>query len=120
MQSTVAQPAWPGVDGLSPHVVLGGGGGGTVWGCTDRTGERVAVKIAAGREAPRVQREIEAQRRLGAPTAPQLIGRTLTSDGRVALVMEWLYGETLGARLAARGGRWPLAELVELAASIAA
>ncbi|HEY5924961.1 MAG TPA: protein kinase [Kofleriaceae bacterium] len=111
--------AWPGVDGLSPRVVLGGGGGGTVWGCVDRKGKRVAVKIATNREAPRLHREIEAQRRLGAPTAPRLIARTLTADGRIAIVMEWLEGETLAARLADLAGRWPVDSLAQLTTALA-
>lgn len=111
-----AHEQWPGVSGLVPRQLLGGGGGGTVWGCID--GDlRVAVKVAA--DSPRIAREIEAQRRVGA-VAPQIFRRTTSDDGRVALVMEWLAGDTLAAHLAAHGGRWPADDFARLAVAIAA
>lgn len=106
---------WPGVRGLVPECLLGGGGGGTVWGCLDG-GTRVAVKIAA--RTPRLEREVEAQRRLG-DAAPRLIRCTNADDGRAAIVMEWLAGETLAARLA-RMPAWSLEAVVELAGALAA
>ena len=48
-----------------------------------------------------------------------LIGRTMTRDGRIALLMEWLEGETLATRLAAHGGRWPIDTLVDFASALA-
>jgi eukaryotic-like serine/threonine-protein kinase len=110
------QEQWPGVTGLVPRQLLGGGGGGTVWGCVDGD-TRVAVKVA--QDSPRIAREIEAQRRVGA-VAPKIFRRTNSHDGRVAIVMEWLAGETLAARLAAHGGRWPADDLARLIAALAA
>jgi hypothetical protein len=113
--NTMDAAIWPGVRGLVPECLLGGGGGGTVWGCFDGS-SRVAVKIAA--RTPRLERELEAQRRLGA-AAPRLIRCTNADDGRAAIVMEWLAGETLAARLA-RMPAWSLEAIAELASALAA
>ena len=82
--------------------VLGGGGGGIVWGCVDGDGARVAVKIAT-----RLRRASAGARGRGAsagsvhrPTPRLIAARVRATAG--ALVMEWLAGETLAARLASR------------------
>lgn len=109
---------WPGVDGFVPQALLGGGGGGTVWGCIDGGGRRVAVKVAASRYAPRFERERAAQLRVGTPIAAHMFGQRSTGDGRMALIMEWLVGETLANRLQ-RDRRYPLADVAQLAGQLA-
>jgi serine/threonine protein kinase/tetratricopeptide (TPR) repeat protein len=111
---------------LGPYeigVLLGQGGMGDVYRATDvRVGRTVAIKVlppAAAAQPDRRQRferEARAVARLNHPHICTLydVGR---QDGIEFLVMEYLDGETLGARLAR--GPLPLAEALTHAAALA-
>jgi len=78
------------------------GGMGTVFRGVDReTGALVAIKtVAAGDGAERFRREVEVLSALRHPGIVAYLGQGRTAD-ELYLVMEWLDGEDLGARLAA-------------------
>src|SRR5215472_7445721 len=82
--------------------VVASGGMGVVHRATDRqTGARVAVKTLRGVEgAERFRREVEVLSGLRHPGIVTYLGHGQTAD-ELFLVMEWLEGEDLGARLEA-------------------
>ena len=105
---------------IGPGAILGGkyrleesigrGGMGEVFEATALTsGQRVAIKVV-NRDwvdtmlVERLRREAEAARRVQSEFVPQLYDVEKTPDGELFLVMELLYGETLGSRLRRRGG----------------
>jgi len=105
---------------IGPGAILGGkyrleesigrGGMGEVFEATALTsGQRVAIKVV-NRDwvdtmlVERLRREAEAARRVQSEFVPQLYDVEKTPEGELFLVMELLYGETLGSRLRRRGG----------------
>jgi len=100
---------------------IGAGGMGQIFRARDReTGEPVAVKIVSDvreHRAARFAREVELLAELTHPGIVRYIAHGDTPDGSQFLVMEWLEGEDLGARLA----RAPLTvgEAVKLATRVA-
>jgi serine/threonine-protein kinase len=102
---------------------IGSGGMGTVFVAEDeRLRRRVAIK-AITRETPGdsiavlVQREARAIARLSHPNIASLFD-VVDHDGSAYMVMEYLNGETLAARL--RRGPLPLGDLLPIATQIAA
>lgn len=103
----------------------GRGGMSVVWRARDReTGEEVAVKLLAedhpGRSAgARMRREaaLGVAERLRHPNVVRVLGAGATDDGAPFVVMEWLDGETLGARIA-REGRLPVRAAVGIASRV--
>ena len=105
---------------IGPGAILGGkyrledsigrGGMGEVFEATALpTGQRVAIKVVNRTFLDtmlleRLRREAEAARRVRSEFVPQLYDVEKTDDGELFLVMELLYGETLGSRLKRRGG----------------
>ncbi|KYG06255.1 protein kinase [Sorangium cellulosum] len=116
---------------MRPEIVLSGryrlerragaGGMGEVWKALDQgTGEPVAVKVLSGGElggAPRFAREAQILAGLSHPRVVRYVAHGEGADGTPYLVMEWLDGEDLAARLA----RGPLGidESVDLAVRVA-
>jgi TolB-like protein/Tfp pilus assembly protein PilF len=101
--------------------VAGKGGAGIVYRGLDRdTGAPVAIKTAQLRGAPdrRFEREAETLAALRHPSIVSYLRHGTFEDERY-LVMEWLDGEDLGARLAATGGL-ALDDAVAVARQIAA
>jgi len=100
---------------------VGAGGMGQIFRARDReTGEPVAVKIISDmreHRAARFAREVELLAELTHPGIVRYIAHGDSPDGSRFLVMEWLDGEDLGARLA----RAPLTvgEAVKLATRVA-
>ncbi|WP_437629466.1 protein kinase domain-containing protein [Sorangium sp. So ce854] len=99
----------------------GAGGMGEVWKALDQeTGEPVAVKVLSSGElagAPRFAREAHILARLSHPRVVRYVAHGEGADGAPYLVMEWLEGEDLAARLS----RGPLGidESVDLALMVA-
>jgi hypothetical protein len=86
--------------------LAGGGGMGAVWRALDRhTGAPVAVKVLHHRVAPsdaaRLAREAQVLAGLRHPGVVRYVDHGTTADGFGFLVMEWLDGEDLAARLRA-------------------
>jgi len=101
--------------------VAGTGGMATVYRAIDRTnGSTVALKVlatAASAELARFDREARVLEALVHPNIVGYITRGALTDGRPYLVIEWLAGETLAARL---GDVTPtIREAVELVTSLA-
>jgi serine/threonine protein kinase len=104
---------------IGPGAILGGkyrledsigrGGMGEVFEAASLvTGQRVAIKVVNRSIldtmlVERLRREAEAARRVQSEFVPRLYDVESTPDGELFLVMELLYGETLGARLRRRG-----------------
>jgi eukaryotic-like serine/threonine-protein kinase len=82
---------------------LGEGGMGEVFRARDpATGEAVAVKVisdAGSRRASRFAREAETLAELDHPGIVRYVSHGVTASGELYLVMEWLEGEDLKARL---------------------
>ncbi|WP_437995495.1 protein kinase [Sorangium sp. So ce185] len=99
----------------------GAGGMGEVWKAVDQeTGQPVALKTLPGREpdhAARFAREALILAQLAHPRVVRYVSHGASADGTPYLVMEWLEGEDLAARLAR--GRLEVEESVALAASVA-
>ncbi|WP_437906569.1 protein kinase [Sorangium sp. So ce327] len=99
----------------------GAGGMGEVWKAIDQaTGEAVAVKVVPGGDdddAARFAREARVLAGLSHPDVVRYVAHGATAEGAPYLVMEWLDGEDLEARLS----RGPLAidESVALALRVA-
>ncbi|AGP35131.1 serine/threonine-protein kinase [Sorangium cellulosum] len=99
----------------------GAGGMGEVWKALDQeTGEPVAVKLLSGGDpagAARFAREAQILASLSHPRVVRYVAHGASADGAPYLVMEWLEGEDLAARLA----RGPLGadESVALALNVA-
>ncbi|HZF56213.1 MAG TPA: protein kinase, partial [Polyangiaceae bacterium] len=100
---------------------VGAGGMGEVWRALDQaTGQAVAVKVLPGHgteDAARFGREAEILAGLSHPRVVRYVAHGAEEGGAPYLVMEWLDGEDLAARLA----RGPLAidESVALALCVA-
>jgi hypothetical protein len=104
--------------------VLGAGGMGEVYeGRHTGTGRRVAVKMLhrhlaqSGELVARFRREAEVTGALGSAHVVQILDVD-EDDGQPFLVLEYLDGESLGARLT-RGGAMPPAEVAEVIAQVA-
>jgi tetratricopeptide (TPR) repeat protein len=88
--------------GLEVEALAGAGGMGAVYrarGIADGTAYALKV-LHPGTDAERFDREIELLARLQHPTIARYVGRGATPDGSRCLVMEWIDGEDLSARLA--------------------
>src|ERR1041384_3164153 len=100
---------------------IGAGGMGTVFRARDAiSGEIVAVKIIAEGQshlAERFAREVKVLAALSHPGIVRYISHGVTSSGKLFLVMEWVDGETLKARL--ERGPLTLGESITLATRIA-
>jgi len=83
--------------------IAGRGGMGTVYRADDTVeGGEVALKLITGRDVIdhlRFQREAEVLDHLRHPNVVRYIDHGQSPDGHTYLAMEWLEGETLGARL---------------------
>ncbi len=96
---------------------LGSGGQAEVWLARDlELGEWVAVKVFHSDLAPttreRLRREVRLGRTLHHPNLVRLF-ELIEADGRLAVVMEWVPGGSVGARLDA--GPLPVDEVVRIA-----
>jgi tetratricopeptide (TPR) repeat protein len=100
---------------------IGSGGMGVVFRARDRSsGEVVAVKVLSderGLRTKRFVREIQLLAELSHPGIVRYISHGVTSAGKLFLVMEWLDGEDLRARL--QRGPLSVREAVDLAARVA-
>jgi tetratricopeptide (TPR) repeat protein len=100
---------------------IGTGGMGTVFRARDSiSGETVAVKILSdgqGHLAERFAREVMVLAELSHPGIVRYISHGMTASGRLFLVMEWVDGEVLKARL--ERGPLTLGESVTLATRVA-
>ncbi len=100
---------------------VGSGGSGRVYRASDgRTGETVAVKIIPGERgvvAERLAREVQVLTILDHPGIVRYVDHGPVGDDDYYLVMEWLDGEDLAARLAR--GSLPIDAALELATGIA-
>ena len=96
---------------------IGSGAMGEVFRARDpATGEVVAIKILPGSQGPlaeRFTREIEMLAELDHPGIVRYISHGVTLAGEPFLVMEWLDGEVLRARL--ERGALPVADAIALA-----
>ncbi|WP_163997370.1 serine/threonine-protein kinase PknK [Pyxidicoccus caerfyrddinensis] len=94
----------PDVPGLTSAALLGKGGFSHVFTAyREEDGREVALKLGLGPHHERFAREAAALRRLGPPTAPELLQHG-TTRGRPFLVLEHLHGQTLAAWMAALPG----------------
>ncbi|MCY1014735.1 serine/threonine-protein kinase PknK [Pyxidicoccus sp. MSG2] len=94
----------PDVPGLTSAALLGKGGFSHVFTAyREEDGREVALKLGLGSHHERFAREAAALRRLGPPTAPELLQHG-TTRGRPFLVLEHLHGQTLAAWMAALPG----------------
>ncbi|MFP2911173.1 serine/threonine protein kinase, partial [Pyxidicoccus sp. 3LFB2] len=94
----------PDVPGLTGAALLGKGGFSRVFTAyRDEDGREVALKLGLGPHHERFAREAAALRRVGPPTAPELL-QYGTARGRPFLVLEHLHGQTLAAWMAALPG----------------
>ena len=103
---------------------LGAGGMGEVWLATDsRLARKVAIKLlptAVTSDPARVRRfeqEARAASTLSHPNVCTIHALEQTDDGQHFIVMEYIEGQTLRARLA--GGRMPLREVLDVGTQIA-
>ncbi|HEX3480210.1 MAG TPA: protein kinase, partial [Kofleriaceae bacterium] len=100
---------------------IGSGAMGEVFRARDPiTGEVVAVKILPGSQGPlaeRFTREIEVLAELDHPGIVRYISHGVTPADEPFLVMEWLDGEVLRARL--ERGALPVADAIALATRVA-
>ncbi|QSQ25328.1 protein kinase [Pyxidicoccus parkwayensis] len=103
-----AEPRPPVAPALPPEVMgftvggpLGRGGFGRVFSAhRDTDGREVALKVLEPLASERLEREVEALRRIGPPAAPRLLGQGTTRAGEPLVVMERIDGLTLARRLA--------------------
>lgn len=82
---------------------VGAGGMGVVFRARDAQGTRVAIKLLrqeAARERSRFRREAELLRGISHPNVVRYLDHGVTDEGVDYLVMEWLEGRDLAARLA--------------------
>lgn len=94
----------PDVPGLTGASLLGKGGFSHVFTAyREDDGREVALKLGLGPHHERFAREAAALRRVGPPTAPELLQHG-TTRGRPFLVLEHLHGQTLAAWMAALPG----------------
>jgi eukaryotic-like serine/threonine-protein kinase len=104
-RSSVDLPFGTHVDGYTLEDVIGAGGFGAVYRARDATGRRVAIKVlhAAHGTLPgaveRFLREIAAVRAIRHDNLAQVLGCGRLPDLRPYMVMEYLEGEDLDARL---------------------
>ncbi|WP_437620634.1 serine/threonine-protein kinase [Sorangium sp. So ce1151] len=102
--------------------LAGSGGMGHVYRARDRrTGDTVALKVlrrAGKSELSRFSNEVQALSALRIPGVVRYIAHGVTAGGQPYMVMEWLSGETLAARMAQRG--LTPAESVDVVARVAA
>ncbi|WP_437829883.1 serine/threonine-protein kinase [Sorangium sp. So ce1153] len=102
--------------------LAGSGGMGHVYRARDRrTGDTVALKVlrrAGKSELSRFSNEVQALSALRIPGVVRYIAHGITAGGQPYMVMEWLSGETLAARMAQRG--LTPAESVDVVARVAA
>jgi serine/threonine-protein kinase len=104
--------------------LLGRGGMGAVWEATHLRlpGKRVAVKVLHGDRVSdetvyaRFRREAEIASRLGHPNIVEALDFNTLPDGAPYIVLEYLEGETLAARI--RRGPLPLDEAMAIARQI--
>jgi hypothetical protein len=100
---------------------IGSGGMGEIFRARDRvTGEAVAAKVLAddrGLRTERFAREIQLLAELSHPGIVRYISHGVASSGERFLIMEWLDGEDLRARL--RRGSLAVGEAVTLATRVA-
>ena len=90
--------------------VLGRGGMGIVHLATHVViGQRVAIKIVKKEGAERFLREARAAALLQSEHVVRILDVDATDDGTPFMVMEYLHGEDLGARIR-KQGRLPIAE----------
>ncbi|QSQ27277.1 protein kinase [Pyxidicoccus parkwayensis] len=90
--------------GLTGVALLGKGGFSQVFTAyREEDGREVALKLGLGPHHERFAREAAALRRVGPPTAPELLQHG-TTRGRPFLVLEHLHGQTLAAWMAALPG----------------
>ena len=101
--------------------LAGSGGMGAVYRTIDRqTGQVVALKVLhghSGEHADRFAREARLLSELRHPGIVRFVGSGATDRGDGFIVMEWLVGESLSARL--KRGALPPAEIVALGARVA-
>src|SRR4051812_46967034 len=101
--------------------VAGAGGMGTVYRAQDlATGETVALKTLASvgeRDAARFSREAALLAELAHPGIVRYVAHGMSARHEHYLVMEWLDGETVHARLA--GGRLAISDAVTLVTAAA-
>lgn len=96
--------ALPDVPGLRGAALLGTGGFSQVFTAyREVDGREVALKVGLGPHRERFAQEAAALRRVGAPTAPELLQHG-TAGGRPFLVLEALRGQTLAAWMATLPG----------------
>lgn len=110
----------PEVPGLRRAALLGHGGFAHVHSAfREEDGREVALKMALGPHAERFAREATALRRVGRPTAPELLAAG-SAGGRPYLVQERLRGQTLAAWMASLpgGGAASLPHVRELLAGL--
>nr|WP_240359711.1 serine/threonine-protein kinase [Pyxidicoccus trucidator] len=101
---------------------LGRGGFGRVFSAIrEEDGREVALKVLEPLASERLEREVEALRRIGPPAAPQLLGQGISALGEPLVVMERIDGLTLARRLAELPGpgALPWAEAAPLMLSLA-
>ena len=101
--------------------LAGTGGMGAVFQGYDRkTGDLVAVKVLADHDAEAINRfeqEAKTLAELGHPNIVRYVAHGTTPEGKQYLVMEWLEGESLAARL--DRGRLSLDEALAVATRVA-
>lgn len=111
----------PRVEGLALQERLGTGGFSIVWAATREDGSAATVKVGRG-DAPvlveRFRREAEAMAIIGSPYAARLYAQGRLRGGQPYIVMERLYGQTLGQLLAALAEPLELARLARLAGGV--
>src|SRR6185369_5896447 len=117
-------PMMPGeqlTDRLELEQEIGSGGMGEVFRARDRmSGEVVAVKVLSDERSLRTERfvrEIQLLAELSCPGIVRYISHGVTASGQLFLVMEWLDGEDLRARL--QRGPLTVREAVALATRVA-
>ncbi len=106
--------------------LLGQGGMGAVYeGMNDAIERRVAIKVlhahlASRKEiATRFINEARATNRIEHPGLVQISDYGQLEDGTAYIVMEYLRGETVTARVKSRGGRIPVVESIGLLRQVA-
>ncbi|EYF06114.1 serine/threonine-protein kinase [Chondromyces apiculatus] len=99
----------------------GSGGMGAVYKARDReTGQAVALKVLHGHgaaHADRFAREAQLLSELRHPGIVRFVGSGVTSEGDGFIVMEWLEGESLSARL--KRGPLSVEEVIQLGVRVA-
>jgi predicted Ser/Thr protein kinase len=124
-QAPVPEPEYsPGTE-LGRYVIVGvagQGGFGRVYAARDKDLRRsVAVKVIAANLAGHGERLIEEARAASALNHPNIvtIHETIEIDGRLAMVMEFVQGESLRKTLQSAAGPLPLAQTLECGRQIA-